>query len=931
MNNIINLYLIMDNNMTILKSLQSQPLTSCLSPKRNNDKVRCFPSNEHKTQLDFINVFDNKMDFDKKEINRETLLKIENEIENIKNKLKTLNDTSQINKNKTILELILPKELVMIKKMNYAKNQQIMKEVKEINHLNPRSKLYKETTKSMYDKTKEVVKKLNLYENEKDFEKQNQRNTIANNKDFIHQMSFIPKVSGRNESVNPSNNNHIKIEDSKIKIKSVFDPSTKQIFKSGYIISNKPITGNLNNLSNNLSQSKQGSNKQLMFDSTFNKQTNFRTIDEYEKSELNKTNETFERFKTETFKIPEKSNSRIKFKLPISTNKSLNNISNTNKLKSRNNITSLNTQSIDDKANKSLNNSSNFDQVSKSSISDNVNNKKASDIKKLVILPRVTQNLLKAQLTITTKNITANLLNESKPKTSRVIGNKINSDKELIEKQTNFNTIDYKKKDDEELELLTIHEQFKATQGNELIEKSNIQKEEKQEIKLKKLNESLAQMNEKYNRLSENLERVNKRLIEISTEKDSLSALIKAEDKIFKDKLLKSIKKSTKKEDANNEDKEKENIEYERIKFIEKIEKMQIREQTLKREVNMAKYIKESLLMDIHLTEETIGKYKKNIKLVIQRLENHYYDLLLEGKDTRSTGITWLMLSIWKLGSEVYMSYMPKFLDNKLIEYFFLRSHKEIELLRARKLLNELRELVRIFRGKEYRKQKIMKKLSFEKNDIIDFIHNFRLNSNIRKLKENIDNQSVNDEQRYLGLLKKKSSKRIKLKSFKFKIKSLDSKENEVIKKSVFSPLPDIANKYTLHYEQDELNFNEIKNYFTKKDENELDYDTKMLISYVEDLESISKQIESDINIMKNKEMERIVKEFLINDYERTHRVNIDVIFSTLVGQRQVYDLMKYYLDEKKNYYKSLELCKNYNKFQNKYEMIYSNLFTKDK
>lgn len=105
---------------------------------------------------------------------------------------------------------------------------------------------------------------------------------------------------------------------------------------------------------------------------------------------------------------------------------------------------------------------------------------------------------------------------------------------------------------------------------------------------------------------------------------------------------------------------------------------------------------------------------------------------------------------------------------------------------------------------------------------------------------------------------------------------------------------------------------------------------TQTLVNYVEELEEVYANLQKELLNAKNEEISRIGKEYLVNDYERVYRVNIFRIFSSIVGESNVVLEMRKFVNEKKNYYKSLELCRNYNVFQDKYNEVYSNLF-KDK
>ena len=49
-----------------------------------------------------------------------------------------------------------------------------------------------------------------------------------------------------------------------------------------------------------------------------------------------------------------------------------------------------------------------------------------------------------------------------------------------------------------------------------------------------------------------------------------------------------------------------------------------------------------------------------------------------------------IIQEIWNLGEKVQLSYLPKFLDEKLIYFLFIYSHKNVELKKVNDLLSEI-------------------------------------------------------------------------------------------------------------------------------------------------------------------------------------------------------------------------------------------------
>ena len=98
---------------------------------------------------------------------------------------------------------------------------------------------------------------------------------------------------------------------------------------------------------------------------------------------------------------------------------------------------------------------------------------------------------------------------------------------------------------------------------------------------------------------------------------------------------------------------------------------------------------KENILLKYNTCESELKDLKKELNKIKDKLFIHYHKLLLEAKDTRSEGLSWIIRAIWKLKQNVLMSYMPKFLDEKSIEFLFKYSDKLVEIEQIQKNIQE--------------------------------------------------------------------------------------------------------------------------------------------------------------------------------------------------------------------------------------------------
>ena len=122
-----------------------------------------------------------------------------------------------------------------------------------------------------------------------------------------------------------------------------------------------------------------------------------------------------------------------------------------------------------------------------------------------------------------------------------------------------------------------------------------------------------------------------------------------------------------------------------------KTEKMKLHNKKLivKDKLSNFKTKKENILLKYNTCESELKDLKKELNKIKDKLIIHYHKLLFEAKDTRSEGLSWIIRAIWKLKQNVLMSYMPKFLDEKSIEFLFKYSDKLVEIEQIQKNIQE--------------------------------------------------------------------------------------------------------------------------------------------------------------------------------------------------------------------------------------------------
>ena len=97
---------------------------------------------------------------------------------------------------------------------------------------------------------------------------------------------------------------------------------------------------------------------------------------------------------------------------------------------------------------------------------------------------------------------------------------------------------------------------------------------------------------------------------------------------------------------------------------------------------------------DILKIDVEIEKLKHTKNIIIDKLYLHYLKLLKEGKDTRNEGLSWIIKEIYLLGKTVIMSYLPKYLDQKAIDFIFDQAHFSLKVKELNDKLLESREIL---------------------------------------------------------------------------------------------------------------------------------------------------------------------------------------------------------------------------------------------
>ena len=251
---------------------------------------------------------------------------------------------------------------------------------------------------------------------------------------------------------------------------------------------------------------------------------------------------------------------------------------------------------------------------------------------------------------------------------------------------------------------------------------------------------------------------------------------------------------------------------------------------------------------------------KKEIYTLRKKLFDIYHINLYEGLNFRGDGLTTLIRAIWNLGVNVDTNYMPSYLDPECINYLFERAKRLIEIAKMRQLIDE--------NNKEF----------------IDSLAQWRKTTNENNKGEESSDDGKNDTDSQLfqtGLMNQRNYMDKYPKSKQF--------------------MEDYKKKHHIDCEdEDTIALNKGKSYniplrILEKHKN------------VEKLKYLLQKLISENDNKERKEIGRLSKEFITNNYGKKYNVSIEVLIGALCGDERKDDeiilfsrLQKEYRDGKK-------------------------------
>jgi hypothetical protein len=321
-------------------------------------------------------------------------------------------------------------------------------------------------------------------------------------------------------------------------------------------------------------------------------------------------------------------------------------------------------------------------------------------------------------------------------------------------------------------------------------------------------------------------------------------------DNLYNNEILEEVNENAENEENNNNANATENEEDEPTKKAkkEKFEQLNTFIQMKKKREERLKYLKQSIANkqeELKSLEEKqndlIGqcKEKKNgIYKLRQQLLNIYHINLYEGLNFRTDGLCTLIRSIWNLGVNVDINYMPSYLDNNSIDYLFDRTKRLIDISKMRQVIEENQN---------------------------EFDHNLKQWKQFANINENSKDSDNKTDSNFFqtGVIEK----------YNYMDKYPKSKQF----------MEEYNKKYFSKNDKIQINLRK-KNEFKSKN---IPYAIIEKYNNIEKLKYLLKKLIEQNDNKEKQEFERISKEFLTNNYQEKYQVAIETIMGALCGEEK--------------------------------------------
>ena len=450
----------------------------------------------------------------------------------------------------------------------------------------------------------------------------------------------------------------------------------------------------------------------------------------------------------------------------------------------------------------------------------------------------------------------------------------------------------------------------KDKENEQSLEKIENDLKDKERIAEKKLEEKKENLNKVKNELKIIGEKLNEINAEIDDDKMEEKILIDYADEFDANYEKSLIEKDKEKEELLMEKERMENYakfdqrnsnksanhfmelnkkKYQEMEYMKKLnifrQKREDKKKALRDTILQKEDKKFKLESELIKKRKILNKIKQDFHIVRNDLINKYHLKLYEGITIHNEGLSSIIKEIWKLDSEINTNYMPSYLDPLCIKFLFQKAKQSIEVNKLRKIIKDA-------------------EIDFA-SDLKNFVDN---NEDLINPKDIIGLKlfGKNDD-RKIGNNTMEESELFKTKISDISISYLD-------------PYPK-TKQFILDYRK--KNPNKFKKEMPKVEFKNLKFKSMNIPGYIieknKKIEKLKYLLEIKLEQNKlndKKEVERLNKEFIINNYQEKYNVNVETLFGALFGDKKN-EMLIYYARLEKDFKDNKKLIQFHTKYNN--------------
>ena len=319
----------------------------------------------------------------------------------------------------------------------------------------------------------------------------------------------------------------------------------------------------------------------------------------------------------------------------------------------------------------------------------------------------------------------------------------------------------------------------------------------------------------------------------------------------------------------------KKNIRNEKFEHMNAFSQMKRQREERLKTIKQDMLVEQEQLKTLEEKQNELIKQCKEKKIGIYKLRhqllNIYHLNLYEGLNFRTDGLATLIRSIWNLGVNVDVNYMPPYLDNSSIDYLFEKTKRLIDISKMRQIIEE--------NEKEFEESiKQWKQMNIDENS----------KDSDKGSESNFFQTGVMEKYNYLD-------KYPRSKQFMEEYDKKYFHKNEKF---------DINLKDKIEFKSRNIPYGIIEKY-----------------NNIEKLKYLLKKLIDQNDNKEKKEIERLSKEFINNEYGEKYQVAIETIMGALCGEEKKNEGISIYTKIQKEYRegkKVIQFHKNINRLNQK-------------